>query len=145
MPAVIEDEMIGSTDGGIATLPFPPITKAHIMNCSYHSWHPKYAKQQVKPFLSADTNRYSDIALSHRKLALYPSASLSSITFAPTVSSSQTTTNRASSRSGQKIAVSFQHQTRTRRIRTMSTRMSRLGGGTFTPRYKTLLRLWAAE
>ena len=29
-------------DGGIATLPFPPITKAHIMNCSYHSWHPRY-------------------------------------------------------------------------------------------------------
>ena len=42
MPAVIEDETIGATDGGIATLPFPPITKAHIMNCSYHSWHPKY-------------------------------------------------------------------------------------------------------
>jgi hypothetical protein len=44
MPAVIEDETIGATDGGIATLPFPPITKAHIMNCSYHSWHPKYAR-----------------------------------------------------------------------------------------------------
>ncbi|KAF2016368.1 D123-domain-containing protein [Aaosphaeria arxii CBS 175.79] len=23
-------------------LPFPPVTKRHIMNCSYHSWHPKY-------------------------------------------------------------------------------------------------------
>ena len=46
MPAVIEDDAIGATDGGIATLPFPPITKAHIMNCSYHSWHPKYARLQ---------------------------------------------------------------------------------------------------
>ncbi|KAF2084696.1 D123-domain-containing protein, partial [Saccharata proteae CBS 121410] len=23
-------------------LPFPPITKQHILNCSYHSWHPRY-------------------------------------------------------------------------------------------------------
>ena len=42
MPAGIEDDMIESADGGIATLPFPPISKAHIMNCSYHSWHPRY-------------------------------------------------------------------------------------------------------
>ena len=33
--------MVESADGGIATLPFPPITKSHIMNCSYHSWHPR--------------------------------------------------------------------------------------------------------
>ena len=25
-----------------AELPFPPVTKQHILNCSYHSWHPKY-------------------------------------------------------------------------------------------------------
>jgi hypothetical protein len=24
------------------SLPFPPLTKSHILNCSYHSWHPKY-------------------------------------------------------------------------------------------------------
>jgi hypothetical protein len=23
-------------------LPFPPVTRQHILNCSYHSWHPKY-------------------------------------------------------------------------------------------------------
>ncbi|KAF1961138.1 D123-domain-containing protein [Byssothecium circinans] len=23
-------------------LPFPPVTKSHILNCSFHSWHPKY-------------------------------------------------------------------------------------------------------
>jgi hypothetical protein len=22
-------------------LPFPPVTKQHILNCSYHSWHPQ--------------------------------------------------------------------------------------------------------
>lgn len=42
MPAVIEDDVIEATDSNaIDTLPFPPVTKAHIMNCSYHSWHPK--------------------------------------------------------------------------------------------------------
>ncbi|KAJ4287591.1 hypothetical protein N0V90_012294 [Kalmusia sp. IMI 367209] len=23
-------------------LPFPPVTKQHILNCSFHNWHPKY-------------------------------------------------------------------------------------------------------
>lgn len=27
---------------GLKELPFPPVTKQHILNCSYHSWHPKY-------------------------------------------------------------------------------------------------------
>ncbi|KAF1937233.1 D123-domain-containing protein [Clathrospora elynae] len=27
---------------GLRELPFPPVTKQHILNCSYHSWHPKY-------------------------------------------------------------------------------------------------------
>ncbi|KAL8993188.1 MAG: hypothetical protein Q9169_006532 [Polycauliona sp. 2 TL-2023] len=26
----------------ITRLPFPPITRSHILHCSYHSWHPKY-------------------------------------------------------------------------------------------------------
>lgn len=26
----------------LTELPFPPVTKTHILNCSYHSWHPKY-------------------------------------------------------------------------------------------------------
>lgn len=26
----------------LTELPFPPITKAHILHCSYHYWHPKY-------------------------------------------------------------------------------------------------------
>jgi hypothetical protein len=26
----------------LTSLPFPPLTKQHILNCSYHSWHPKY-------------------------------------------------------------------------------------------------------
>jgi hypothetical protein len=34
-------EMSTPTDGGPQELPFPPVTKDHILNCSYHSWHPK--------------------------------------------------------------------------------------------------------
>ncbi|ORY10547.1 D123-domain-containing protein [Clohesyomyces aquaticus] len=26
----------------LTELPFPPVTKTHILNCSYHSWHPRY-------------------------------------------------------------------------------------------------------
>ncbi|KAH7089507.1 D123-domain-containing protein [Paraphoma chrysanthemicola] len=29
-------------DTGLKELPFPPVTRKHILNCSYHSWHPKY-------------------------------------------------------------------------------------------------------
>ncbi|KAJ4990638.1 cell cycle control protein cdc123 [Stagonosporopsis vannaccii] len=31
-----------STQDPPTELPFPPVTKQHILNCSYHSWHPKY-------------------------------------------------------------------------------------------------------
>lgn len=30
------------------TLPFPPITARHILNCAFHSWHPKYRSQTPK-------------------------------------------------------------------------------------------------
>lgn len=39
MPAILDD---GDDAPHSATLPFPPVTKRHIMNCSYHSWWPKY-------------------------------------------------------------------------------------------------------
>ncbi|OAL55428.1 D123-domain-containing protein [Pyrenochaeta sp. DS3sAY3a] len=35
------DESIPTTKG-LTQLPFPPVTKQHILNCSYHAWHPKY-------------------------------------------------------------------------------------------------------
>ncbi|MCJ1363250.1 hypothetical protein MMC16_002357 [Acarospora aff. strigata] len=44
----------------LTRLPFPPVTKQHILNCSYHSWHPLYRSSTPKarlipltpPFLS---------------------------------------------------------------------------------------------
>lgn len=146
MPAVVEDETIGATDGGIATLPFPPITKAHIMNCSYHSWHPKYARyQDVSHLYALMLTNSSDTAPSHPKRASYLLQSLSSTTFAPTASSSPTTTNRAPSQSGQKTAVSSQPQTRMEKSQKTSTRMWQLAGEIFTLRFRTLLKHWAEE
>jgi hypothetical protein len=35
---------IESTSNGLPDrLPFPPITYSHILHCSYHDWHPRYA------------------------------------------------------------------------------------------------------
>ncbi|KAL8890032.1 MAG: hypothetical protein Q9215_002764 [Flavoplaca cf. flavocitrina] len=34
--------MDGTTQPSITRLPFPPVTRSHIIHCSYHSWHPKY-------------------------------------------------------------------------------------------------------
>lgn len=31
----------GPVEMGYTELPFPPVTKQHILNCSYHNWHPK--------------------------------------------------------------------------------------------------------
>jgi hypothetical protein len=43
MPAILDDEMPQSAETAAATrLPFPPVTRDHILHCSYHSWHPKY-------------------------------------------------------------------------------------------------------
>ncbi|KAH9874874.1 hypothetical protein J1614_004361 [Plenodomus biglobosus] len=35
-------EIDGPGESGLKELPFPPVTKQHILNCSYHSWHPRY-------------------------------------------------------------------------------------------------------
>ncbi|KAH6642574.1 cell division cycle protein-like protein [Boeremia exigua] len=46
-----------STQKPLTELPFPPITKQHILNCSYHNWHPKYRtitpKARLVPLPSA--------------------------------------------------------------------------------------------
>ncbi|KAF2274199.1 D123-domain-containing protein [Westerdykella ornata] len=40
--AETEAPKLPEDDGQPGKLPFPPLTKQHILNCSYHSWHPKY-------------------------------------------------------------------------------------------------------
>ncbi|KAH8695095.1 cell cycle control protein Cdc123 [Talaromyces proteolyticus] len=40
----VESEPIEAAEssGGLARLPFPPVTRSHILHCSYHYWHPLY-------------------------------------------------------------------------------------------------------
>jgi len=44
MPVILDDEPSGDLDDDRQTgqLPFPPVTKAHILHCSFHYWHPKF-------------------------------------------------------------------------------------------------------
>ncbi|KAK8212666.1 D123-domain-containing protein [Phyllosticta capitalensis] len=58
--AELGDSSISASAAPYTSLPFPPVTKQHILNCSYHSWHPRYRKITPKarlipltaPFLS---------------------------------------------------------------------------------------------
>ncbi|KZF21354.1 D123-domain-containing protein [Xylona heveae TC161] len=60
--AAAENEVAGSSDSPeiLTQLPFPPVTKTHILNCSYHNWYPLYRSVTPKarlipltaPFLS---------------------------------------------------------------------------------------------
>jgi hypothetical protein len=44
----------------LTKLPFPPITKQHILNCSYHSWYPKYKSYTLKSRLIPLTPAFLD-------------------------------------------------------------------------------------
>ncbi|GME40419.1 D123 domain-containing protein [Neofusicoccum parvum] len=39
-----EEPQASSAAAPLTRLPFPPATKQHILNCSFHAWHPKYRK-----------------------------------------------------------------------------------------------------
>lgn len=97
MPAIIEDDASSDiteneNDNVPAELPFPPVTKKHIMNCSYHSWHPKYVcRPELSCFLKnkkgekmSNNLALPDTAPSRPKHASSPSLALSSTTCAPT-------------------------------------------------------------
>ena len=44
MPAAeaVEEEMPFTREEPLSRLPFPTITRSHILHCSYHDWHPRY-------------------------------------------------------------------------------------------------------
>jgi hypothetical protein len=44
----------------LTKLPFPPLTKSHILNCSYHEWHPKYRSITPKARLIPLTTPFLD-------------------------------------------------------------------------------------
>lgn len=43
MPAADEDDdhLAAEEPTRLTKLPFPPVTKSHILHCSYHYWHAK--------------------------------------------------------------------------------------------------------
>lgn len=48
------------TQQPLTALPFPPLTKQHILNCSYHEWHPKYKAITPKARLIPLTDPFLD-------------------------------------------------------------------------------------
>jgi hypothetical protein len=44
----------------LTELPFPPLTKQHILNCSYHEWHPRYRTITPKARLIPLTTPFLD-------------------------------------------------------------------------------------
>ncbi|CAK1361088.1 Cell division cycle protein [Cercospora beticola] len=59
MPHSISESQ-GDGDETPTRLPFPPVTKKHILNCSYHSWHPKYRTLTPKTRLVPLTRPFVD-------------------------------------------------------------------------------------
>ncbi|KAL8734554.1 MAG: hypothetical protein Q9166_001454 [cf. Caloplaca sp. 2 TL-2023] len=51
-------------------LPFPPVTRSHILHCSYHSWHPKYACPHPHNISNSPPKRYRSITPKARLIPL---------------------------------------------------------------------------
>jgi hypothetical protein len=55
----------------LTRLPFPSVTKSHILHCSYHHWHPLYVTYLKLPYFSADTSpSYKSISPKARLIPL---------------------------------------------------------------------------
>lgn len=48
MPAADSLSATSSPPTSSSVLPFPPVTAQHILNCSFHSWHPRFRSQTPK-------------------------------------------------------------------------------------------------
>ena len=51
-------------------LPFPPVTKSHILNCSYHSWYPRYNIDRLVTTSPSDLGRYRSVIPKTRLIPL---------------------------------------------------------------------------
>ncbi len=54
----------------LVELPFPQVTKSHILNCSYHSWYPRYRLSHLLVVSRADQGRYRSITPKARLVPL---------------------------------------------------------------------------
>ena len=70
--ADLQDEFLSleSISGPLRELPFPPVTKSHILNCSYHSWYPKCDTDHVFTTSYTDLGRYRSIIPKARLILL---------------------------------------------------------------------------
>ena len=60
----------GTTSELLTELPFPQVTKSHILNCSYHSWYPRYRSSHLLETSSADLGRYRSLTPKVRLISL---------------------------------------------------------------------------
>ena len=51
-------------------LPFPPVTKSHILNCSYHSWYPRYGLRHLLTLSRSESSRYRTLTPKARLVPL---------------------------------------------------------------------------
>ena len=74
MPVADQDlESSTFTGNAATTLPFPPITKSHILNCSYHSWYPRLVVQITsQSYDDTNSRRYRSQTPKARIIALPP-------------------------------------------------------------------------
>ncbi|PBP22785.1 putative cell division cycle protein [Diplocarpon rosae] len=71
MPAIDASEGPQMVPEPLSKLPFEPITRSHIMHCSYDFWHPKYKFPSSYRFKPNNT-RYRASALKSRIIPLSP-------------------------------------------------------------------------
>jgi hypothetical protein len=55
----------------LTELPFAPLTKSHIIHCSYHNWYPKYDLRLISHIYVSQTDLLIDTALYPPKLASF--------------------------------------------------------------------------
>lgn len=55
-----EASIIEFTEANVQALPFPPLKKSHVLNCSYNSWHPRYRTITPKARLIPLTTPFLD-------------------------------------------------------------------------------------
>ena len=54
----------------LTELPFSPVTKSHILNCSYHSWYPRYVTNRLVTTSFSDLGRYRSLIPKARLIPL---------------------------------------------------------------------------
>ena len=70
--ADLQDEFLcpESRSEPLMELPFPPVTKSHVLNCSYHSWYPRWDTNHVFTTSHTDLSRYRSIIPKTRLIPL---------------------------------------------------------------------------